>query len=136
MALVYLGIAAFFDFRCKRIPWAVQFIGIVFVCANVVINRTQLNYELLFAFVPGISLLLLSFVTKESIGYGDGVSIIIFGGIVGLEECAFSLCISLLLMSVVALGLLILRRATRKTKMPYIPFLLMAEIIFLVGVRV
>lgn len=79
------------------------------------------------AVLPGLFLLILAWFTKESIGYGDGISVLLLGGMVGLRNCIWVLGISLLLLSLVGLVLLVIKRVDRKTKIPYLPFLLVAE---------
>ncbi len=83
------------------------------------------------AALPGLFLLVLAWLTKESIGYGDGISVILLGGMVGLRNCIWVLCISLLLLSLAGLVLLVIKRVDRKTKIPYLPFLLAAESVLL-----
>lgn len=127
MILVYLGASAYCDFRWKRIPWCVQGMGFVFMCICIIVQWKDSNTDLLFAIMPGAFLLLLAWVTKESIGYGDGVSILLLGGMAGFRNCVWVLCFSLILLSVAGLILLVIRRVNRKTKIPYLPFLFVAE---------
>lgn len=127
MVFVYLCISAYWDIRYKRIPWCVQGMGVVFLCIYIVVQWGEIDAFYITAFLPGIFLLLLSFITKENIGYGDGISVLILGGMIGFRNCIWVLCISMLLLSVVGAVLLIVRRANRKSRIPYLPFLLMAE---------
>lgn len=131
MILVFLGVAAYFDIRYKRIPLWVQGMGVIFGCIGIIIQGPQ--WTNLFALIPGIFLLVLSFVTGESIGYGDGISVLILGGLAGFNNCMWVLCISLIFVSMAGIILIAIKRATRKTKLPYIPFLLAAEGVWLVG---
>lgn len=133
MILVFLGVAAYFDIRYKRIPLWVQGMGVIFGCIGIIIQGQGLQWANLFALIPGIFLLVLSFVTGESIGYGDGISVLILGGLAGFNNCMWVLCISLIFISMAGIILLAIKRASRKTKLPYIPFLLAAESVWLVG---
>ncbi len=133
MILGFLSVATYYDIRYKRIPVWVQGMGMVFVCIGIIIQGHGLQWANLLALIPGIFLLILSFVTGESIGYGDGISVLILGGLAGFSNCMWVLCISLIFISMAGIILLAIKRATRKTRLPYIPFLLAAESVWLVG---
>ena len=132
MLLVFLGLAAYFDCRWKKIPWSVLGMGVIFmvICNILQWEKFQLGFFL--AVIPGLFLLLLAWFTKESIGYGDGISVLLLGGMTGLKNCIWVLCISLLFLSLVGMVLLVVKRVNRKTKIPYLPFLFVAEGAFLV----
>ena len=134
MIVVYMGISTYFDFRWKRIPWWIQGTGVIFLCIYSTMQGGAPGTELLLSVVPGIVLLGLSFVTKESIGYGDGVTMMIVGGMIGLRNCVWVICISLVMISVVGIVLMIIKRASGKTRIPYIPFMFAAESLLLLGV--
>lgn len=134
MIVVYMGISTYFDFRWKRIPWWIQGMGVIFLCIYSTMQGGAPGTELLLSVVPGIVLLGLSFVTKESIGYGDGVTMMIVGGMIGLRNCVWVICISLVMISVVGIVLMIIKRASGKTRIPYIPFMFAAESLLLLGV--
>lgn len=126
MIFVYLGISTYWDLRYKRIPWSVQGMGFIFLCICILVQWKELSLLYLVAFVPGICLLLLAGITGENIGYADGVSVMLLGGMIGFRGCIWMLCISMLLLSVFGLLMLLLKRMTRKSKIPYLPFLFLA----------
>lgn len=127
MLLIFLGVAAYFDCKSKRIPWSVQGMGVIFTAILFMTEHDRTGASLLLAMVPGVMLILLSWLTRESIGYGDGISVLLLGGMAGFHNCVWTLCISLLLLSLTGLTLLVFKRADRKTKIPYLPFLFAAE---------
>lgn len=127
MLFLFLGSAAYFDIRWKRIPWTVLGSGIIFMIICRILQGKVFDISVLTAVLPGIALLLLAWVTRETIGFGDGVSVLILGGMAGFWNCIWVLCISLTFLSVIAVFLLVFKRAGRKTKIPYLPFLLAAE---------
>lgn len=135
MIMVFLGIATYFDFRRKMIPIWVQAMGIIFLCITQIVKGQGWNWEILLALLPGILLLGISFVTRESIGYGDGIAVLILGGMIGARKCMWVICISLFMMSVVGIVLLATKRATRKTRIPYIPFMFAAESFLIIGAK-
>lgn len=127
MLLIFLGIAAYFDCRRRRIPWSILGMGAVFMIICNVMQWREFRTEIFWAVAPGLLLLLLARITGENIGYGDGISVLLVGGMAGIRNCIGALCVSLLLLSLVALVLLVIKRADRKTKIPYLPFLFAAE---------
>ena len=74
----------------------------------------------------GVALLFFSVLTGGKIGAGDGVLLIVTGIYLGLEQNLQLFFCGLLLCSMWALGLLILRKKTRKDSIPFVPFLLAA----------
>ena len=131
MLFGFLGTAAYFDLRWKRIPGSVLAVGTIFTLVCMLIQQKEIGWELLWTVLPGITLLFVAWGTRESIGYGDGISVLFLGGIMGFRNCIWTLCISLFLLSLSGLFLYVLRKVNRKTKLPYLPFLLAAESISL-----
>ncbi len=73
--------------------------------------------------IPGILLVLLSISTQEGIGIGDGLMVMALGPVFGMEKTLLGLMVSMLLTSIVSIGILASQRGTKKTCMPFIPFL-------------
>jgi len=80
-------------------------------------------WEVLTGMLPGGVLLLAAWVTKESIGYGDGIVLLVVGVFCGIKKTVAILGISLILAALMAMLLLVLRRAGRKTELPFLPCL-------------
>ena len=74
-------------------------------------------------FLPGTIALILSYITKEQIGYGDGLLLLAMGGCVGLQQTITVVGIALGASFLVSVGLVILRKAGRSQKLPFVPFL-------------
>ena len=126
---VIMGIAcicAVFDMKKKEIPLAFICLGSM---AGVGISLWQITEgyfsfrEMGLAVLPGCFLLLTSFVSRENVGYGDGLLLIVIGLFTGFYRCMIILCISLLLISVSALALLAVRKVSRNSRLPFMPFL-------------
>lgn len=132
MLFGFLGAAAYFDMKWKRIPRSVLAVGTIFTLVCMLIQQKEIGWELLWTVLPGITLLFVAWGTKESIGYADGISVLFLGGMMGFRNCIWVLCISLFLLSLSGLALYILKKVNRKTKLPYLPFLFAAESISVV----
>ena len=81
---------------------------------------------MLYAALPGIFMLIVSFCSKEKIGRGDGILLIMLGLMTGFPLCFNVLCISLLCSGVYALFLIVLRKAERGYSFPFVPFMVLA----------
>lgn len=73
--------------------------------------------------LPGAFILLLSKATREQIGRGDAWELIHMGNWMGWSDCLSALGIALLGIFLVSILLLILGRAGRNTRVPFVPFL-------------
>ena len=74
--------------------------------------------------VPGVMFWMLSLVTGEKVGYGDGWMLVMIGLFVGLWKCFLILLIGLISESVAVLILLAVQRITGDRRIPFAPFLL------------
>ncbi|MDD3217592.1 MAG: A24 family peptidase [Lachnospiraceae bacterium] len=74
--------------------------------------------------VPGVILLVISYLTREKIGYGDGWGVAMLGWYVGIWNIVQMLSVALLLSAVYALGLLVIKKVPRDKEIPFLPFLL------------
>ncbi len=132
MLFLFLGSAAYYDIRWKSIPWTILGTGVIFMVICRILQRNDEGIAMLLAVLPGIVLLFIAWATGETIGFGDGMSVLLLGGMTGFRNCIWVLCISLMLLSAIAVLLLALKKAGRKTKIPYLPFLFVAEGIFVI----
>ena len=88
--------------------------------------RMQSIENILLGMSVGVVLLMLSVLTGGRIGAGDAVLLIVTGIYLGLEQNLQLFFSGLLLCGMWALGLLILRKKSRKDSIPFVPFLLAA----------
>lgn len=118
------------DLRTRKIPW----IPVVILGMVVFVYRIWSGIslaEVAAGVIPGGVLLLVSAVTEESIGYGDGLVLLVLGLFCGVAETVAVLGMALLLASVLSMVLLALKRAGRKTKLPFLPCLCSGYLLFL-----
>lgn len=80
-----------------------------------------------FGFSVGALFLLVSVLSKEAVGKGDAILIGISGAALGFSAISVILCISFFLLSVISLGLLVIKRLGRKDRIPFFPFLAAGE---------
>lgn len=70
----------------------------------------------------GVALLGIGFVSEGSIGYGDGLVFLATGIILGFGDNFAMLMFSLLFCAIFSAGLLVFKKAGRKSRLPFIPF--------------
>ncbi len=96
----------------------------VYMVLGIILNCIW-GYQSLFSVIGGvlIGLILLgyAFITKESIGYGDGVLFICVGLYVGLSQNLRLLFFSLLLAAVAGGIYTLVKKKSIKTKIPFVP---------------
>lgn len=88
--------------------------------------RMQSIENMLLGMSVGVTLLVLSKLTGGRIGAGDAVLLIVTGIYLGFEQNMQLFFSGLLLSGIWALGVLVLKKKSRKDSMPFIPFLLAA----------
>ena len=86
-------------------------------------------YEWIFRFIPGILFLFYGKVSREKVGYGDGWLVIILGSLYSWIFLCRLLMISLFLTVLAAGFLIVIKKGTKESRLPYLPFLWMAHIV-------
>lgn len=122
------------DLKKKCIPFYYLYcFGGVVVCYLLIKGLVKQNVEILLVAlkgaIPGGISLLLSYVSKEQIGYGDGVVIVFIGMLLGISKVVGIFWIALLLLVFFSVCLLIAKKAKKKTEVPFLPFLLLGNIL-------
>lgn len=123
----FLAVCAVFDGLQKQIPLAAVWLGMMTaICLRVggMMGEVSLP-SMALSLVPGAVFWLLSFVTREKVGYGDGWVLLMIGLFLDLPRCFLILLAGLLIESVTALVLLVFRKIRRDKEIPFCPFLLL-----------
>lgn len=84
----------------------------------------EMVFLVLCGVLPGMFLILCSYVTRQSVGYGDGLIVLVCGLYLGLWQTFAMVFYGLLFCSAVSVFLLLLRKRTYKTGVPFVPYLL------------
>lgn len=124
-----LGGFAVYDIKTKTIPVAAVVVAVIAVLIYRLCTGTGIM-ELAVGLVPGAFVLVLAFVTRESIGAGDGLVLCMLGLFCGWRQCLAVFGIALVLSAVLAMVLVVCRRAGRKTELPFLPSLFGGYLLF------
>lgn len=130
--LVYLLFAAGKDIRTRKVStrlaqgavWAAVLLWIFF--------RPMGLAEWVFGLLPGLFVLLVGCISGEAIGYGDGIVTLVCGLFLGFWGCLQVLVFGLFFSGPVSLYLICSGRAHRKSRIPFVPFLVLGYIGWLV----
>ena len=121
--LIFLGIGTFFDIKSQRLPvnFLCLFTGIS-VLENIILQYQE-GKEMVFGITMGIFFLMLGWITKETIGYGDGWSLLILGIMEGGNKLAKIVILAFGLSAFWGIWKLIVLREGRDSTLPFLPCL-------------
>lgn len=121
-----LCICSVFDIRKKELPLMILITGFLAALGIEtwhVCKGLETVSGIAESLLPGVFFLLLSFCTREKVGYGDGIMLIILGLFLGFFRCFLILCVGLIFLSGFALILMVFRKVGRNSRLPMVPFL-------------
>lgn len=125
---LFLGIGTWFDLKTRELPvWFLAVFGVLAMICDLAWKYQSLT-EMMLGCIVGGSFLVIGLFTKEAIGYGDGLGIMILGifrGGTGLLQVLFG---AFLLSGAYGLWKVFGRRESLHETMPFFPFLLLAWI--------
>ena len=130
--LCFLAVCAYWDIRRRTLPVVLLGEGTFLSVLYVVCNDREYWYLHLAGAGVGLFFLLVSKITKEAIGYGDSVAIVILGGYLGVWKVVGVLAAAFFTSGVCSVILAFRRRV--KT-MPFFPFLTLGYILMLAEQR-
>lgn len=137
-AVLLLLLGSIYDCKYKCIPcWIFGIFGLWAACSLLISMVRQSILSVLtasiFSVLPGLGLLLLSQLTEEKVGEGDGILLLLLGLLEGAQKVLSVFCVGLFLQALLAAGLLLAKKVKRQTAIPFAPFLLAARVLFLLG---
>lgn len=119
---VWLGVEGYLDFKYKEIPLWLSVAGGMLGVFFCVLEKRSLM-QVLLALVPGVVALIFSWVTKEIMGYGDGIALLVLGFYMSWSQLLSTGMLAFCLAGLVALVLLVVFRKRGRYRIPFIPFL-------------
>lgn len=119
----FLALCSLQDIREKRLSVKMLVLsGVLFLTASLLLDGLCWERRMI-ALLPGMTALVLAFLTKEQIGYGDAACLLVLGNVVSADVLVGAAAGGLLLVSVCSIVLLAGKKADRKTTVPFLPFL-------------
>ena len=124
---LFLAVCAVSDGCSRQVPLAVVWLGML-TAAGLRVGGMMGEVNLmsvLLSLVPGAGFFLLSFLTEEKVGYGDGWVLLMIGLFTGIYRCFLILFFGLVAESAAAVVLLAIGKVKRDREIPFLPFLLL-----------
>lgn len=133
---IMLAINSVWDIREKGIPGKLLILevisGIVLIAVNREINWGKDWYLYVFGSLIGMVLLLAGKFSGGCIGTADGIIIALFGGMFGYPDTLLLLMYAILIAAGFSMILIVLKKAGRKTTIPFFPFLLLGYLLVII----
>lgn len=122
---IILGIQSGLDLKYKEIPLIISLVGSLIGAGFCVIESRGIESVFL-SCIPGVAALIISKITNEVIGYGDGILFLLMGIYLPLEKLVAIGMLAFSIAGVFALILLVVFRKKGSYKIPFVPFLAFA----------
>lgn len=125
----FLGVCGVFDYKSKEIPlWIFWLFGLLAMLVSF-FQGDLFTWSMAVALLPGVILFLLGKCTGK-IGEGDGLMVLVLGMYTDGLVCIRVLFGGLLLTAVTAVGLLLNKKGTFGTELPFAPFLFISCVVY------
>ncbi len=126
IVLIFLVAASVFDLKERAIPVWLFIIGITGAVVSNICLGSVIITEKIGGMLIGFVLLAISKLTDGQIGEGDGISFLITGIVLGFKDNFWLLTEALFLSFIWSLVFLLVKKINLKTRLPFLPFVLMA----------
>ncbi|MBQ9700796.1 MAG: prepilin peptidase [Lachnospiraceae bacterium] len=128
--LLYLIWSAIIDIRTRTISRKMAlYFSIIITIAK--LSLTPSASHILSSCLPGLCFLLIGILTKQALGYGDGIVVLIIGFALGLPDTIMIILIAFFSAAIISIILLIARK-NKRYSIPFVPFLLWGHILQLI----
>lgn len=123
MSYIFLIPATYSDLKEKQISLFALVAGMTLGMIKLVLGISNDGFFYAIALIPGLALIICSYIFAGKIGRGDGLALLILGAIEGYRKCMIITLIGIGAMFGFCLVGLIIRKLNRNTEIPFIPFL-------------
>lgn len=134
ICIAYLSMLSVLDIRFRKMPvWLLVVGGIAGTGYQIWkwVKGDPVSIVLIgVGAIVGILFLGVSKITGQALGYGDGIIILILGICLGFWDLSIVLMIAFFIASVMAIALIVVKKGKRKRTMPFVPFLCIGYIVF------
>lgn len=132
VSVLTLSVFSFWDIKHKYLYFGPV---MVYLVLGAIIGLFNYPFPLyLLSILPGALTLLLSYVSGQKIGYGDGFTILALGIWVGFFRSVFAFIIGILLIGIASIVYIFVSKVRKQMvdydmKLPFIPFLLVGLVV-------
>lgn len=126
--LLFFGIGSYFDIKDRELPMLfLTFFGMLAVVCNILWKYQSLESVIMGSVIGG-SFLVIGWVSKEAVGYGDGIGLLILGIFEGFHGMVPVMAGAFIFSGIYGLWNLLGLKKSGSDTMPFFPFLLLAFI--------
>ena len=130
VTLAMIVIEAISDVKRREIKIVYLIVaGTIGILSLVISGEKSRIISSLFGIAIGLTVIVLAYLTKGGIGYGDGLLLCITGLLLGVRNNIILLFTGCFFSAIVSMFLLVIKKADRKTLLPFVPFLIPAVIV-------
>lgn len=124
--LLFLGFGSYYDIRDREIPdWFLLLFACFGVMGNIVWKYQKLQ-EIFLGICIGAAFLLIGWISREAIGYGDGIGFMILGLFGGYRELVSVLLPAFLFGGIYGFCKILRGGRPKKDPIPFYPFLFLS----------
>lgn len=131
-----LLVGSVYDCKYYRLPVWLLFLSVstgMVSCLFARFEGGKGTMEVMCCMLPGMISLLFSYATGEQLGYGDGIFLLAIGGCFGLRQTLWVILIGIFGSFLASIFLILFRKAKKNRRLAFVPFLLCATILVMVG---
>lgn len=129
--LAGLAVCAWIDWKSRQVYLLIPVIMTVAGLVLHIFEQKQSVIELIAGMLLGGILLFIAVITQESIGSGDAAIFMMTGSYLGFWDNLCLLMGTFMLAGVTALVLLVLKKKTRKERIPVVPYVFVSYMVML-----
>ena len=124
------GIGTWFDIREQKIPVLFLALAAVGVIPIALWKETLPIASRICGLILGLAFLGIAHITGEAIGKADAALIMLVGAGIGFSDLCIVLLLSFAALLMTAMVLIIVKKAGRKSRVPFYPFMAIGEMAF------
>ena len=125
-----LGIFGYIDWKKREVP-VVLLIAVALMGMGFCILERRPIESVIYACVPGILMLIFSKISRESMGYGDGLLLLGMGAFLTYKSVVVISLMALGIGGIIALVLVAMCHKKGNFEIPFIPFLTLSYMIWM-----
>ncbi|SHJ43590.1 prepilin peptidase [Parasporobacterium paucivorans] len=121
--IIFLGIHSITDIRYKKVSLMLCVISaLAGLLLNILLRESDVSSRLL-ALLPGAGMILLGRFSRDAVGLGDGIVIMVLGLYMGVAATLAILMAGLFIAALVSLALIVFKKAGGKDRIAFVPCL-------------
>ena len=133
LILFVLIIASVRDIVCKEVDIREIMALITLMVVYIFMDDTFKMINSIWGLLFGLLLIVFSKLSKQALGFGDAIVLLVLGVGFGVYRVIYIFMISLIISSVIAIIFFLLKKVGRKTQLPFIPYITIAVMVMMIS---